>query len=240
MKRPKAVSPKKKAARPRLPGREGVEGRRERAQKLAGRLAKSYPDAECALEHRNPWELLVATILSAQCTDKMVNQVTPALFEEFPDAPALAAAPQSRVETLIRRTGFFSQKARAIRACAKEVAERYGGRVPDQFDALVGLQGVGRKTASVVLGTAFHQPAVFVDTHVRRLSQRLGLTRASDPDRIEVELKTLLPAAEWTMFCHRLIHHGRGVCTARAPACDVCPLADLCPRVGVTGKRSKQ
>ncbi|MGH7860082.1 MAG: endonuclease III [Candidatus Binatia bacterium] len=236
MKRPKSVTRKKKAAR--LPGREGSEARRERARKLAGRLAESYADARCALEHRNPWELLVATILSAQCTDKMVNQVTPALFEEFPDAPALAVAPQSRVEALIRRTGFFSQKARAIRACAKEVAEKYGGRVPDDFDDLVGLQGVGRKTASVVLGTAFEQPAVFVDTHVRRLSLRLGLTRDSEPDRIEFDLKALLPPAEWTMFCHRLIHHGRTICTARAPACDGCPLADLCPRLGVTESRS--
>ncbi|MGH7820516.1 MAG: endonuclease III, partial [Candidatus Binatia bacterium] len=199
----------------------------------ARRLAEVYPDARCALDHRSPWELLVATILSAQCTDKMVNEVTPALFEEFPDAAALAAAPPPRIEALIRRTGFFNQKARAIRACAREVTKRHGGRVPNDFDALVGLQGVGRKTASVVLGTAFGQPAVFVDTHVRRLSQRLALTASADPDRIEQDLKALLPPAEWTMFCHRLIYHGRITCTARAPACDVCPLAPLCPRIGV-------
>ncbi|MEA2625120.1 MAG: endonuclease [Candidatus Binatota bacterium] len=163
----------------------------------------------------------------------MVNEVTPALFEQYGDAASLADAPQRRVEKLVRRTGFFTMKARALRECAKGVVERFGGDVPEDFDALVSLRGVGRKTASVVLGTAFGQPAVFVDTHVKRLAYRLGLTSNEDPDRIQQDLKALLPKEEWTAFCHRLIHHGRSICKARAPRCEICPLLDVCPRVGV-------
>jgi len=217
----------------RLP-RESKRDRGERAVRISDRLAEAYPDAECALVHRNAWELLVATILSAQCTDATVNQVTPALFEEYPDPAALARAPQKKVEKLIRRTGFFSQKAKSIRECAESVEANHGGEVPREMDALVSLRGVGRKTASVVLGTAFSEPAVFVDTHVRRLSQRLGLTRNEDPDKIQDELKALLPPAHWTEFCHRMIHHGRRICQARKPACEVCPVNDLCPRIGVS------
>lgn len=214
-------------------GRESQTARVERAARIARRLADSYADASCALHHRNAWELLVATILSAQCTDKMVNEVTPALFEEFPDPASLARAPQRRVEQLVRRTGFFSQKAKAIRACAKRIEDDFGGAVPRSMAELTSLQGVGRKTASVVLGTAFGQPAIFVDTHVTRLSRRLALTRQNDPAKIERDLAALLPPEEWTLFCHRLIHHGRALCNARAPLCSVCPLADLCPRIGV-------
>lgn len=214
-------------------GREGAAARRERAGRIARRLAEVYPDADCELDYRSPWQLLVATILSAQCTDKMVNQVTPALFEEFPDAESLARASATRLEALIRRTGFFKQKAKALKACAAEIAGRHRGHVPADLDELVRLPGVGRKTASVVIGTAFGQPAVFVDTHVNRLSRRLGLTRAETAERIEPEIRALLPPASWTKFCHRLIHHGRRVCTARAPACGECPLLDLCPQVGV-------
>jgi endonuclease-3 len=220
-------------ARPSVPRRESAEARRQRAARIADRLEETYPDADCELDFRNPWELLVATILSAQCTDKMVNQVTPALFEQFSDARALAAAPQKKVESLIRKAGFYSQKAKAIRACAKHVADRYGGAVPKTMDELTALQGVGRKTASVVLGTAFGQPAVFVDTHVKRLSYRLGLTRFDDPVKIEADIRTLLPPERWTAFCHRLIHHGRRICVARRPQCEICPLAALCPRIGV-------
>lgn len=220
-------------AKRRLPTRESAAARKERALRVARRLAEAYPDATCELRYRNAWELLVATILSAQCTDRMVNEVTPALFEQFPDAASLARAPRRRVEALIRRTGFYSQKAKAIQQCAKRVAVDLGGEVPRDLDTLVTLQGVGRKTASVVVGTAFGQPAVFVDTHVKRLSGRLGLTRQQEPDKIERDIRNLLPPPEWTSFCHRLIHHGRRVCTARAPRCESCPLADLCPRIGV-------
>jgi endonuclease-3 len=220
-------------AKSAVPRRESAGARRERALRIAQRLQEVYPDATCELDFHNPWQLLIATILSAQCTDKMVNQVTPALFEQFPDPAALARAPQRKVESLIRRTGFYSQKAKAIRACARVVTERFHGDVPRTMEDLVGLQGVGRKTASVVLGTAFGQPAVFVDTHVKRLTFRLGLTKHEDPIEIERDIRALLPPEQWTQFCHRLIHHGRRICFARKPQCDVCPLADLCPQIGV-------
>jgi endonuclease III len=216
-----------------VPRRESALARRSRAERIAALLEETYPDATCELNFANPWQLLVATILSAQCTDKMVNQVTPALFEQFPDPPSLARASQATTERRIRKTGFYSQKAKAIRACAKHVSERFGGTVPQTMEELTSLQGVGRKTASVVLGTAFHQPAVFVDTHVKRLTYRLALTQAEDPNQIEEDVKQLLPATEWTAFCHRLIHHGRRVCFARNPQCTGCPLASVCPRIGV-------
>jgi len=216
-----------------LSRRENAAARRERTTRIAQRLQEVYPDATCELVFNSPWQLLIATILSAQCTDKMVNQVTPALFEQFPDAKSLARAPQRTIERLIRKTGFYSQKAKAIRACAHHVSERFGGEVPKAMDDLTRLQGVGRKTASVVLGTAFGQPAVFVDTHVKRLTYRLGLTRSDDPLEIEQDIRKLLSPEQWTAFCHRLIHHGRRVCFARKPQCDTCPLADLCPQIGV-------
>ncbi len=216
-----------------LPGREIAAAKKERAGAIARRLGEVYPNATCELDYRNPWELLVATILSAQSTDKMVNQVTPALFEEFPDPASLSRASQRRVEQLIHRTGFFRQKARSIRECARGVCAEFGGQVPANIDLLTSLQGVGRKTASVVLGTAFGQPAVFVDTHVKRLSRRLGFTSKSIPDKIEIDLKSLLPAADWTASCHRLIHHGRRVCHARKPNCELCAIADSCPKIGL-------
>jgi endonuclease III len=220
-------------ARSGVPRRESGAARKERALRIAQRLAETYPDATCELDFRNAWELLIATILSAQCTDKMVNQVTPALFERFPDPASLAKAPQGRVEPLIRKTGFFSQKAKSIRQCAKAIVEKFGGEVPRTLDELTSLQGVGRKTASVVLGTAFGEPAVFVDTHVRRLTFRLGLTKSDKPEIIEGDVKGLLPSEQWTAFCHRLIHHGRRICFARAPRCPECPLLGMCPRIGV-------
>ena len=215
------------------PARERLPAKRERAAKIARALARAYPDAWCALEHRNPFELLVATILSAQCTDAMVNQVTPALFRELPDAAALAAADPARVEELVKRTGFFRQKTKAIQAAARALVEANAGEVPQDMERLTALPGVGRKTANVVRGTAFKLPAIFVDTHVRRLAIRLGLTTDDDPDRIEQDLAALLPPRAWTHFAHRLIHHGRRVCVARRPRCSACPLASLCPRVGV-------
>jgi len=233
-----------KRARPRPPARtrsgalnlarETIAARRARARSIARALARAYPDAWCALRHENPWQLIVATILSAQCTDDMVNRVTPELFAEFPTPAALAGASPARVETLIKRTGFFRQKTKSILATARAVAEQHQGAVPDSLEALCRLPGVGRKTANVVLGTAFGQPAIFVDTHVRRLSGRLGLTLHDDPDKIEGDLRQLLPPRAWTAFAHRLIHHGRRVCVARRPRCTACPLAKWCPRLGVT------
>ena len=214
--------------------RESTAARRTRARAIARGLAGAYPDAWCALHYRTPWELVVATILSAQCTDAMVNQVTPVLFAELPTPAALAAAPAARVETLIKRTGFFRQKTRSIQATARAVAEEHGGEVPRTMETLTALPGIGRKTANVVLGTAFGEPAIFVDTHVRRLANRLGLTVEDDPDRIERDLQALLPPKEWTAFAHRLIHHGRRICVARKPRCSVCPLLRRCPQIGVT------
>jgi endonuclease-3 len=214
--------------------RETLPARRTRTAAIARGLARAYPDAWCALHFRSPWELVVATILSAQCTDEMVNRVTPGLFAEFSTPAALAAAAPARVEALVKRTGFFRQKARAIQATARAIAEQHGGAVPESMDALTGLPGIGRKTANVVRGTAFGKPALFVDTHVRRLANRLGLTVEDDPDKIERDLGELLPARAWTAFAHRMIHHGRRVCAARKPRCSACPVAGSCPRMGVT------
>jgi endonuclease-3 len=214
--------------------RETPDARQRRARAIARALGKAYPDAWCALRHRSPWELLVATILSAQCTDEMVNRVTPELFATFETPQALAAASPERVEQLIKRTGFFRQKTRAIRATARTIVERHGGEVPAEMAALCALPGIGRKTANVVLGTTFGKPAIFVDTHVRRLAGRLGLTVEDDPDKIERDLQSLLHPRDWTAFAHRLIHHGRRICVARRPRCSICPLAALCPQVGVT------
>ncbi len=214
--------------------RESRAARATRARAIARGLGRAYPDAWCELDYRSPWQLVVATILSAQCTDKMVNRVTPALFARWRTPDALAAAHTAEVETLIKPTGFFRQKTRAIQAVARAVAAEHRGGVPDTMEALTALPGIGRKTANVVLGTAFGQPAIFVDTHVKRLANRLGLTVESDPDRIERDLQALLPAKQWTRFAHRLIHHGRRICAARTPRCSVCPVARWCPRIGVT------
>jgi len=214
--------------------REGKVARTKRARAIARGLARAYPEAWCELTYRTPWELLVATILSAQCTDKMVNQVTPGLFREFPTPAALAAAPAERVEALIHRTGFFRQKTKSVQAAARAVVGSHGGEVPREMEALTKLPGVGRKTANVLRGTAFGLPAIFVDTHVGRLANRLGLTLDDDPEQVEEDLGALLPPRQWTGFAHRLIHHGRRVCAARKPRCSACPVARWCPRIGVT------
>ena len=231
----KAVK-KKAAAKParRLNvARETAPAKRLRAAATARGLAKTYPDADCELDYKSPWQLLVATILSAQCTDKMVNQVTPSLFATYPTSAALAEAPVPAVEALIKRTGFFRQKTKSIQGVARAVAADHGGEVPADMDVLTTLPGVGRKTANVVLGTAFGKPAIFVDTHVRRLANRLGLTVSDDPVVIEQDLQKLLPPREWTRFAHRLIHHGRRVCFARKPRCSGCALLRWCPQIGV-------
>ena len=203
-----------------------------RARRINRILAETYPDACCELDFRSPLELLVATILSAQCTDVRVNQVTPALFARYPTAADYAAADPAELEELVKSTGFYRNKAANIIGMAQAVCERHGGEVPDRLEEMVKLPGVGRKTANVVLGNAFDTPGITVDTHVGRLSRRLGLTDKEDPVAVEFDLAALLPKSEWTLFSHRLIFHGRRVCKARRPACGVCPLARLCPSYG--------
>ena len=203
--------------------------RRRRAGRVARELAAAYPDARCALDFRNPFELVVATILSAQCTDKKVNEVTPALFARYPTPEALAAAPLDDIERRIHATGFYRQKARSLHATARELATRFGGRVPGTMEELLTLPGVARKTANVVLGNAFGVPALPVDTHMKRVHGRLGLVESDDPVQIERELMERIPPAEWTLYAHRVIHHGRVCCDARKPRCENCPLAADCP-----------
>lgn len=205
----------------------------DRAAKVVRLLAREYPDAHCALEHRSALELLVATILSAQCTDARVNLVTRTLFKKFRSAAAYAQADLKELEQDVRSTGFFRNKARNIQGAARLLVEKHGGRVPDTLDALVELPGVARKTANVVLGTWFKKPAgVVVDTHVRRISRRLRLTLHEDPVRIEQDLMALLPSKEWINFSHRLIWHGRKICAARKPKCGECPIVSCCPSAG--------
>lgn len=186
------------------------------------------PEAKVELSHRSPWELLVATILSAQCTDERVNQVTPALFERYKTPSDLAHAKLPELEAIIRSTGFFKSKAKSLVACGFAVSGRFGGRVPERMEELVTLPGVGRKTANVLLGQAFGQPAVVVDTHVKRVSNRLKLTASDDPVQIEQDLQQLLPASQWTGVSQRLLLHGRYVCVARKPLCSRCPIYDDC------------
>jgi endonuclease-3 len=211
-------------ARPRSP--------KGRAQETARRLAEEYPGTAvelCALRHRNAFELLVATILSAQSTDETVNKVTPELFRRYPDAKALAAADPAEVEVLIHSTGFFRSKTRSLIGMATALVERFDGEVPGAIEDLVTLPGVGRKTANVVRSVALGLPGLPVDTHVGRLAKRLGLTTLDDPVKVEHELNAMLPPAEWGPFSLRLIQHGRRVCTARKPRCDECVLNDFCP-----------
>jgi endonuclease-3 len=218
---------------PRVESARGASGLQKRAQAINQALAKLYPDAKCALHHNNALELLVATILSAQCTDVRVNMVTPALFQRYPSAKAFADADQAELETMIKSTGFFRNKATNIRACCKTIVEKHNGEVPRTMDELVPLPGIGRKTANVILGNAFDTPGIPVDTHVGRLSRRMGLTKHDDPVKVEHELMELILKSEWTMFGHRMIFHGRQVCRARKPNCAGCVVKDLCPKIGV-------
>jgi endonuclease-3 len=219
--------------------RESRKSLIERTVRLAAALARLYPQARISLDFTNAWQCLVATILSAQCTDKRVNQVTPRLFAEVPDARAMDTAPAARVERLILDTGFFRQKTRSLKGAARAILERFGGEVPSRMEDLVTLPGVGRKTANVLLGHVFGQPGLVVDTHVRRLAQRLGLTHETEPEKIERDLQMLLKPVEWTAFSMRLILHGRNVCFARKPRCDACALAADCRRIGVAGPRAR-
>ncbi len=217
-----------------VPSRESLAARRQRAAAIANQLADLYPTADCSLRFANPFELLIATILSAQCTDKRVNLVTPGLFQKWPTPAKLAAARRDQIEQAVQTTGFFRAKAKNIQGCCQGLVERFGGEVPRTLDELVTLPGVGRKTANVVLGSGFGQAeGIVVDTHVGRLSRRLGLTRSTDAVRAERDLVRVVPRDHWIVLSHRLIEHGRGPCTARRPRCEGCGLADLCPRVGL-------
>jgi endonuclease-3 len=206
----------------------------QQARKVCTLLRKTYPDAICALHHDSPFQLLAATILSAQCTDERVNLVTPKLFAKYPTPQALARAPQAAVEKLIQSCGFFRSKANSLRGMAQGLVERFGGEVPRTLDELISLPGVGRKTANVVLGTAFGiASGVVVDTHVQRITRLLGLTAGKNPEAIEQDLMQLLPRKAWVDFSHRLIHHGRRICIARRPNCPDCPLLKHCRRTGL-------
>jgi endonuclease-3 len=223
-------SPAKKHPAKRSPAGKMAAELNAHAALVLGRLLERYPDAHCALDFRNAFELLCATILSAQCTDKRVNMVTPALFARYPNATALAAARQEDVEEIIKSTGFFRSKAKSLIGMASALVELHGGEVPAEMDALVLLPGVGRKTANVILGNAFNRnDGIVVDTHVTRLSNRLGFTTDSDAVKIEQTLLPLFPQERWTILSHLLIDHGRQVCDARKPRCGECVLADVCP-----------
>src|SRR5437588_5073562 len=204
--------------------------RATRVSRILPILKKTYPDARCSLDHATPLELLVATILSAQCTDDRVNIVTKTLFKKYRTAAAYARVPQDELERDIQSTGFYRNKAKSIRAMAASLLDRHQGQVPQTMDQLTLLAGVGRKTANVVLGNAFHiNVGVTVDTHVTRLSQRLGLTKQTDPVKIEQDLMPIVPREDWALWSHLLIHHGRAICQARSPKCEVCPLLADCP-----------
>jgi len=233
----KAKAPRARVVKTRVKEAEG-------ARAMYARLAARHPDAHCELDHASVFQLLVATVLSAQTTDVAVNRVTPALFARYPDAAALAKAQLPEVEKLIGTIGMFRQKARNIVGLAKKLVEKYGGEVPRRLEELVELPGVGRKTANVVLGVAFGTPeGVVVDTHVQRLAQRLGWTREERPEKIEVALGALFPREDWAMLSHVLIFHGRRICFARKPDCHACPVTDACPsafRAENVGRKPKR
>jgi endonuclease-3 len=214
---------------------------KKHAGKVNRALIALYPSVRCALDHQTPFQLLVATVLSAQCTDERVNKVTPALFARFPDPATLAVADLTEVEKLIYTTGFFRAKAKNLVALARAIVAQHAGEVPKDLDALTNLPGVGRKTAHVVLGVAFAIPSgVVVDTHVKRLSFRLGLTERTEPERIERDLAAILPRKHWIDFSHRLITHGRATCSALRPRCAECALAAICPRIGVESPKPRK
>lgn len=205
---------------------------KRRARRIVKVLGETYPDAHCELDFSDPLELLVATVLSAQCTDQRVNKVTPALFARYPDAQAYAGADREELESLIAPTGFYRQKAKTLQALGQDICDRFGGEVPGRLDDLVTLPGVGRKTANVVLGDAFGVPGITVDTHLGRLARRFGWTTEKDPEKVERDLMELFPRKDWTLMSHRVIWHGRRRCHAKKPACGACPVARSCPAFG--------
>jgi endonuclease-3 len=221
--------------------RESKKDRAARAERVFDLLYEEYPDARCALDHQNAFQLIVATILSAQCTDARVNAVTPALFRRFPDADALAEASTEELEAMIRSTGFFRSKAKSLIGMARVVIDQHDGEIPRVLADLVRLPGVGRKTANVVLGNAFGiDEGVVVDTHVGRLARRLRFTGELDPEKVERDLMHLFPRDRWTLLSHLLIFHGRAICVARRPRCEICPVASLCPSASLPEKGPKR
>lgn len=206
-----------------------MKGNDARVEKFNDYLKELFPEPACGLVFKNPFQLLVATILSAQCTDKQVNKVTPCLFAKYPDAKAMAEAPLDDIENIIHSTGFFKNKAKNIKNASIGIMESFGGQIPDNMEQLTTLAGVGRKTANVVLGNAFGIPGMVVDTHVKRISNRFGLTKNSDPEKIEQDLMKIIPKEEWTLFSHRLVLFGRSVCDAKKPCCGECKVKDICP-----------
>ncbi len=206
----------------------------ETAAKVLDILAQEYPDARVTLDFKDPLQLLVATILAAQCTDERVNIVTRDLFKKYHRAGDFARADLGTLEKEIRSTGFYHNKAKNIIACSRLIVEKFNGQVPRRLEDLVGLPGVGRKTANIILGNAYGQQAIAVDTHVKRVTHRLGWAKFDDPDKIEFELMEVIPQERWTMACHQLVFHGRKICVAKKPLCPICPVNKLCPKVGVT------
>ena len=223
-----------------MAARESLQALKSRAARVAKVLKRLYPHARISLDFKTPWQCLAATILSAQCTDERVNAVTPTLFREIPDARAMAQADPQHVEELIASTGFFRQKTRSLIGTAQLLVERHGGEVPRKMEELVKLKGVGRKTANVILGHVFGEPGFVVDTHVRRLTHRLGFTKSQEPDQIEEDMHTILAPRDWTQFSMSLILHGRQVCFARKPQCERCDLSPDCPKIGVVGAAPKK
>ena len=204
--------------------------KKERYIKIKEILDREYSDAVCSLEYRKPHELLISTILAAQCTDKRVNQVAVTLYKKYPDIKAFANADYEELCNDIKSTGFFRNKAKNIIACAKKIVSEYNGEVPNDFDALTSLAGVGRKTAGVVLGDAFDNPHLVIDTHAKRLAKRMGLTKFEDPYKVELDLAKIVPKEDRAFFCHQLVFHGRAICTARKPKCEVCPVKEYCAK----------
>jgi len=219
--------------------RESKAERKKRAQRIARALRRAYPEAKCALHFESPFQLLVATILSAQCTDEMVNRVTAELFAECASPEALADAEPGEIERLVRRTGFFRQKTKSIQSASRDIAEKFGGEVPRTLEDLLTLRGVARKTANLVLGTAFGVPGLAVDTHMKRVNRRLGLSGEDDPVKIERDLMDLVRREEWTDYTLRVIQHGRECCDARRPRCEACPLRSHCPFPGSAEGRAR-
>jgi endonuclease-3 len=213
--------------------RESFSNKKVRAAKMYRVLTKSYPNVRCELDFKNPFQLLVATVLSAQCTDKRVNQTTPVLFKKYKSIKKMAKADLGDIERLVKSTGFFRAKAKNIKLLSEKIMNEFGGQVPERLEDLITLPGVGRKTANVVLGHAFNTPGITVDTHFGRLSRRFGWSKATDPVKVEFEVSDLIPQKEWTNLSQRLIWHGRRVCHSRKPACGACSLSKLCPSFGI-------
>lgn len=226
---PKAAGAAKKNA----PGAEVKRPSRAFVRKVLDFFDQYYPEARCSLEFNTPFQLLAATILSAQCTDERVNRTTGPLFERYPDPAAMAQAQPEELEGIIRPCGFFHNKSKSLIAAGQKIMDKFGGQVPGKLEDLVTIPGVGRKTANVVLGNAFGVPGLTVDTHLGRVSRRLGLSSNLDPEKVEADLAQIIPQAKWTIFSHQAIYHGRALCRARGPLCGQCPLLSVCPRIGV-------